>query len=536
VTNPVYKIETWTGETKDHTIGYGADIDALNIYFREAITSSVGVFSFAVPTVKGVPDPYYYGDIAIGDKVKIWMNYDSISGDPDFVGVVTKPNGRLSTAEGFVRQISGLSQGEILLRKQKKNRLWNGVEADDIIQELAEDLGIYDAAKIATDTTSETIEVQTERYMDVLKRVSDYYDAGGSVKKDFMVDWENELVWKARPWRTTGVETLKTGEHPHNILSYNVTRDVNAVKNNISVYGASFELPGLNHDGYCELTTDWTSDGAVSLNTDCKVGNYSIQGYDTDIAGASPMSVYLQRALSSFRCGWRHQRYLNFYWKYFHNSGVPEYDVVLALLAPDWSNRFSKDIGGYKNQNVWYHESQQLGSHGGWTSTGSPDWLDIQGFRLTHTNDNNVTSTVRVDELYFTGGHYYGTASSGSADRDLEVTHDRLASDSQCTQYAQTLLYQKSAIPIQIDMVVLGNPNVLVGDRLPITIPAEGISAQNYDVIEVGQLLDTRGYLTMVTMVNSENIRQPLATNQLALLIEARKQIQAVSRDEKAIF
>lgn len=531
MTRPVYKIETWTGDDKDYTI----EADVVSLFFKEVLTYGVGTFSFTVPTVKGIPDPYYFSDIAIDDIIKIWLRYNSVSGDPDFIGKVTKLNGRLSTAEGYVRQISGLSQGEVLLRKFKRDRLWSGVAASDIVEEICDDLGLG-KTKVEADATSETIEVQTERYIDALKRVSDYYDAGGSVKKDFFVNVDNDLVWASRdgtpPFRTTpDVEALTIGK---NVIRCNVIRDVNPVKNNITVYGARFEVPASTHDGYTEATTNWTSNGTVTAHdADYKAGQYSIQA--TKTVGSAPWTLYLQRTFDSIRCGWQHQRYARFYWKYFHNSPVVEYDVEIALLAPDWSNRFTKDVGLWKSEDVWYHRNMELGPHGGWASTGDPDWLDVQGWRISHLNGHGMSSTLRVDELYFTGGHYYGVASSGAADRDFEGSDARLTSDTLCTERAQTLLYQKSGQPIQIQLAIIGNPNVLVGDRIPLIIPSEGISEQDFDVIAVVQSFNTQGFITTPTMLNSENIRQPLQTNILEALINTQQAIKALSRDQKII-
>jgi len=527
VTNPVYQIETWTGAVKDHTI----TTDAISLFFKEVLTYGVGNFTFMVPAKKG--DTYYYDDIAIDDKVKIWLDYDSVGGDPDFIGKVTKPNGYLSAQGGYFRQISGLSQGEVLLRKHKTDTLWTAINASTIVEEICDDLGLG-KTKVEADATDETIEVQTERYIDVLKRVSDYYDAGGSVKKDFFVNVDNDLVWASRdgtsPFRSgEDVETLAVGT---NITSYNVIRDVTLVKDNITVYGASFELPAGTHDGYTEATTNWTSDGTVDTDLDAKAGKYSIEGERT----VSPATVYLQRSFSSFRCGWRHQRYIHFWYKGIRTGGVAAVSVYVHILAPDWSNRFTKLCLDFPHQDLWIHEIMELGPHGSWASTGSPDWTDVQGVRFVYDAGAASTKAVlRIDELYFTGGHYYGTASSGSAHRDLEVSDARLTSDTLCSERAETLLYQKSSQPIQIDLIIIGNPNVLVGDRIPVTIPAEGISAQNYDVISVGQSLTERGFITTATMLNSENIREPAQTNYLDALINTQQAVKALSRDQKVI-
>jgi len=228
---------------------------------------------------------------------------------------------------------------------------------------------------------------------------------------------------------------------------------------------------------------------------------------------------------------------MNFYWKYFHTSGFPEFDVEMAILAPDWTNRFYKDVGLWKSQNMWYHRKMELGPHGGWSSSGSPDWLDIQGIRLTHNCENGFTSTIRLDELWFSGGHFFNKVSDAASitayeQRDLEVIDDKLHSDAECGQRAETLLYQLKDPPIQITVPVKGNDNVLVGDRLTMTIPSEAISAQPYDVLTVENLLNLDNWTTTATMVNSSNWRSPL---QLRQQVDIRRRLRELGIDEKGI-
>lgn len=528
MTNPVYKIETWTGGVKDHTI----TDEARSLQFKEVLTYGVGTFSFTVPTVKGKPDPYYYDDITKDDTVKIWLDYDSVSGNPDFVGKVTKVSGRLSIQEGYVRQISGLSQGEIMLRKHKKNKLWSGIGASTIVTGIAGSLGLG-AGSIEADATAETIEVNTERFFDVLQRVSDYYDGGGSVQKDFYVNVANDLVWCSRdgtaPFRSgASVESLTIGD---NILSYDVIRDAMPVKNNIVVYGGPYNRPP-GSDDWCETLANWTSDDTLALSGTRVVGEYSISGF-TAVAN----NVYAQRTNTACRCGWRDQRYMNFYYYCVHGGGgAATAQLTVSLLAPIWADRFEKVFTGI-TQSVWFHKDLELGPHGNWSSVGSPGWADIRGARFKEFGGAGAGSAqVLIDEFHYTGGHYYGAASSGAADRDFELTDDKLTTNAECVQRAETIALRKETLPIQIAVVIAGNPNVLVGDRLSMTIPAEGISAANYDVISVGQLLSVDGgYLTTATMMNSANVRQPLKTNIADLIVEARNHMQALSRSEQRI-
>lgn len=164
MTVPVYKIEVYDS-TPDliHTI----TSDAINISTTEILTSGVGAFSFSVPTKKG--SDYAYDDVAVFDKVKIWFGYDSVSGDPDFVGRILRINAPLSTETGYVRTFKGRSQGEILLRNLKQNKHWEAENASDIVEELADDLSLG-KGDVASDTTDVTLTVKTETYFDLLKK------------------------------------------------------------------------------------------------------------------------------------------------------------------------------------------------------------------------------------------------------------------------------------------------------------------------------------------------------------------------------
>jgi len=458
LTRPVYKIETYTGANLDHTI----EKEEISLYFKEVVTEGVGVFSFTVPAVKGSPDPYYYEDIVEGDKVKIWMDYDSVSGNPDFIGYVTRISGRMSTQEGFVRQISGLSQGEVLLRSLKKDTQWNAVGASTIVTALATDLGLG-AGDIVADATAETIEVHTERYFDLLRRVSDYWaNAGTQVKKDFYVDVDNDLVWKARPFRTVGVETLTQGD---NIIRYNVVRDQNAVYNNIKVYGAA-ERPwsgSVSKDGWTEATTDWTTDGTLTANAvTVYMGTNSLRNEQN----ASADSVFSRTNLGSVDLSGTYKKDFNkmVLATRFDCAGAGTTFVRLwAQLETSGGNHFRKLYSFRENEDQWLVIEMCTGDDADWAETGSPDWTDINDVELAF--DFSAAMGFQwfhfIDMFYFTGARYEGSASSGSADRDLEVIYENLHSDGDCDKRAETLLYQKASIPIQIEITTPGNPNIL---------------------------------------------------------------------------
>ncbi len=86
-------------------------------------------------------------------------------------------------------------------------------------------------------------------------------------------------------------------------------------------------------------------------------------------------------------------------------------------------------------------------------------------------------------------------------------------------------------VPKQIDVIVEGNPNILIGDRLTMKIPEEGISSDYFDVISVAHTFDTRAYRTSVQMVDSRDIRQLLETSPLSSISVLKRNLNALTRD-----
>ncbi len=71
-------------------------------------------------------------------------------------------------------------------------------------------------------------------------------------------------------------------------------------------------------------------------------------------------------------------------------------------------------------------------SNGVWTKQASPNWWDIEyvEFHFEYTPNNDKYN--QIDGLRFHSDRWEGTASTSPADRDLEVTDDKLHSDRLC--------------------------------------------------------------------------------------------------------
>jgi hypothetical protein len=484
--------------------------EALDINIKEILTSGIGSFNFTLPAKKGVE--YVYTDILGNWKVKLYLAQTyQVTPDLLCVGKIKKITGPMSTSEGYIRAFEGKNQGEILERRFKLNKCWLNTDVDDIIAEVASDLSL--GSDIAVDTSHVDITVRTETYFDLLKKASDYWvSAGTQVKKDFYVDTSDALVWKARPIRTSGVEVLTIGT---NILEYTVIRDYLSIRNNITVYGIANGRYPADGDSWTEgSATGWTEvvgtfDYANAAN---KVGTYCISVIG--MGGSFAANGYYPHS----RLTVRDVNAINFW---HNNQAGPSVHGKIRLHAPDTSNYFeSTDVNGIGSTNTWTFNSLALGSaseydaslnpNGIWTKTGTPNWWDIQGFEFYW--ETTMGGNVKIDGVYYSPIRSYYTAADATSiaaygQADAEFTDENLLSATACESRAKTLLYQLKDPVIRADVTVKGTANLLIGDRVSLTIPAEGLSAVNFDVVAVEHCLNQNGWNTKASMVNSDSTR-----------------------------
>ena len=532
--NPVYKIETLTAAVLDHTI----TSDVVRIYTKDIITEGVGHFNFTVPTKKN--GSYYYDDIALGDIVKIYFGYGSVGATPNFIGKVGRISAPLSTQSGYQRIISGFSQGEILLRRLKRWRTFDDETANAIATELATDLGIDHAADIDANANLVTLHIENETYFDTLKRLSDYWvDAANQVKADFWVDVDGHLHWQNRPVRTAGVETLTVGE---NIISCPVTRDVHLVKNKIYVIGVGQKPQPEWRDWWTESDTNWTGmyGSTLSFDTGEKVyGDGSIECWDSAAIG-DPAEPYARRDLET-TVDWSEKNGVDrtFHIQYRMECSVaptPGWLFRVFLYAPDSTNMAYKEIGE-PVEDTWHEATWADTDFANWPG-GTPDWEQITAILCYAGAASAVDPMVvyeYVDDIYISDGRANYTAEDAASQasyglREVQYIDQQLMTNAECESRGKTLLYQRKDPPTQIVVTTKGNTNILIGDRLPMTIPAEGISAANYDIFSVENAFADQGFSTTAHMINSANTRQGLALDQRGMLIDFERKIRSLSR------
>jgi len=522
---PKCKIQTLTGTTQDYEI----TDDLVNVHVKDVL-NGVGTFNFVLPTVKGTTSQsYLYTDIAINDYAKIYF-WDSDGGScpatPNFKGRICKISTPLTLDSGYYRVFEGKLLTEILQKRIKPAKYWVDTEIDDIIAEIISDLSL--GSDIDVDTTAVTIYSEDDSYLDLIRKLSDMWvSAGSQVKKDFYVDAgdvghpNGHLVWKTRPLRVSS-ENLTVGT---NIITYNVLRDKDSVRNSITAYGYQGKIGVPGQDGRCEPSDKdaWTEPDPpvgwtvvhgtlTSQSATPKVGSYNLCGVG-ELTGGNKIMHFYRSGLGLTEFGKKAYNTLNFY-------------EEVRLYAPDASNYFYK---AFNPTGSWVFRQYQLGQNqeynvdtnptGAWSKIGSPLWNNIDAVCFYYFKSGNNSFTIYLDGLYFGHGRFRYTASSAPSitayeQQDMQIVDDSLISDANCATRAETLLYQLKDAPTRIDIETTGNTNLLIGDQLTLSIPAEGITAQPYDVLSVEHDFTKVGLKTKVSVVNSNvtptliNIRQ----------------------------
>jgi hypothetical protein len=513
------------------------------------MTTESSTFDF---TLEGMEDlSYVYNDIGANFKVAIYMGYGTLdAGDVQLVGKILKINGVVST-EGIIRHFEGKDLGEVLERRQKTNKRYQEEQADHIPSDVATELGLGISKDF--DTTTETITVRTEPYWDMMKRVSDYwYDGATKVQKDFYVDNgdgghpNGHLVWKARPLRTVGVESLVYGE---DFKKYDIIYDLLPSKNKITVYGAPSAFLPNDKDEWTEDsdTTNWTASSGTLTFTDTPVtpeeGVKCVICSHSDTSAPYAQDITFQRALPNITL--RNINSLNFY--YYPGTTAPVYaNQTCKLLCPDSSNYFKlRTFTGASNTMHWL--TVPLGEStiydaaenptGVWDAVGSPNWWSIQAIEF-HGDSTGSSGTLfmGIDKLYFSPDRWMGFAedptNQGIYDiREGEYTDENLLSNDECVKRAESLLMQLKEKTVGVSFTVAGNTNILRGDRIPLTLPPDNISAVDFDVVAVEHNFNSSGLWTTPQLVIGPDIRVFPPQTPTEALNRNIKQLKTVTSD-----
>ena len=495
--------------------------DPLEVHVKDILTSGVSTFNFTVSALKGFLNNYD----AIGHfyRVKIYIGQGTLtSSDLILNGRALKQTTTYAPPpSGCLRKIEGEGMGEVLKRRFKINKRWYGEPAENIPIEAANDLDL--GYSIVNDTTNVTLGVYSENYFELMQRISDYWvNAGLQLKKDFYVDNgdvpepNGYLYWKPRPLRTEGVESLIAGI---NVANYTVVSDVLPVRNNITVKGAANSYFPSDRDQWTENdSTGWTCViGTLQHNAGGGIlGTYCVQlnteGSEPTIGKANITHELVNlRDITTLK-----------FWHY--NAAAPDVVAVVRILAPSSiSAYFQADINNGGSTATM--ESFELGQNntfdaslnptGQWVQYGNANWEAMQGIEFEFRANIIPITAYKIDALhYLPYRHSYlatdPTSINNFGQRDAEYINDNLLSDSEVESHGEALLYQQQNPTIRIDATLTRfNSNVKKGDRCPVTLPMDNISAIDFDVVSVEHaFVKDIGAGTSATLIYSGDTRK----------------------------
>jgi len=549
MTIPVYKIETYTVAVKDYTI----EKDCVAYRVKTALTGQLGNFSFTLPGMRGLTQ--CYDDIAVWDKVKIYLDYDSVGATPLFVGRIENIQNRWISGPPpqYVRIFSGRDQGEVTARLIRDQWSSGGGTAHDVVDKWCDDCGLG-KTEVAADATAVDVVSHQSKYAPLLRDICDY---ATSIDKDWYVDVDNNLVWKVRPIRDTGISTLTVGE---NVKSYNLTRNLREVYNKFYVFGASeptvddtavcdhgldcspTDLPA-NHEDWDETLNDWTCDsksGTDSLILGAAAPHCGDKYVIVSVAWGDSVAdewVWQQRAFNVLRV--KDSARLDWYYR-FVSPGNTLQSAYVMLLAPDTSNYFIYhiDSSNFPAENTGTHfyamcgpAYEAIAGNEKWQRVGDPDWYNLQGIRFYSLVDTDASEGLQqfIDCLYFSSLRWHDLDEDGGSQtsygvRPMLVVDDRIHSNTHASNYAAVLKDRHKDVPLQLDVVMPLDTNLLIGDRIPITIAKENLSAQDFDVIIVEHLMTKElGTLTRGTLVSKARMRTALKTTDSNVILRDMK-------------
>jgi hypothetical protein len=177
---------------------------------------------------------------------------------------------------------------------------------------------------------------------------------------------------------------------------------------------------------------------------------------------------------------------------------------------------------------------------GKWVKFGSPNWETIEGLEIYTINLGNG-NVYDVDGLCFSQGRWRKSPLSDAAsvasygEFDQIVVDDNLRADSQCENRGNAMLWQNSDTGQRLDLTCVGSNNILLGDRLTVTLPREGVTATNFYVLAVDQNYDVKEWQTKVTCIGSSDSKYIPARTVNGILSRSIKNLQKLNISMKKI-
>jgi hypothetical protein len=325
------------------------------------------------------------------------------------------------------------------------------------------------------------------------------------------------------------------------------------------------DLP-VDHDAWTDDIANWTTTSGSGLHHLPEVYN-----------GVAPhigtwCIIHYVEALLSQEHEWINALYslttpvrikdtatLDFVWRIADASAHTPTAASVALYTPTSGNKYHFEFDGvaggkfpFPNSAGFTHYTITLGPGNEnvagvnqFVEVGTGNWFDIEAIaiKITFDNDEDAAVSSMIDAMYFSNLRWQDydndLAGSGAAygQRDLVVVDDRLHSTADAQNMAAMLLAKHKDPFLQLDITTPMDTNILIGDRIPITIANEGLTAQDFDVIRVEHTMDQNGFLTKSTMISQARVRSPSkVTNPEVIMRGLKEQLASGTNSQWATW
>ena len=286
--------------------------------------------------------------------------------------------------------------------------------------------------------------------------------------------------------------------------SYQKSEDWHRVRNKIKVYGCFNDNAQMPKDeNWTESLLNWVAGkGTLSLTDSNEAGTYSIlcSTTGTQTLFSRTLQPELMTASGLKRTTKNSFGKIHFYWL---TNGTPVSNgASIVLQAPDTSNYFIQYLSGTSGS-----LTLTLGPDGGWTSSGSPNWDNIQKITLSVVSSVSNFGTL-IDNLRLREGRFYALKEDSESQSvygmrmDEPIVDDSLKSDAECQGRAESIIAVLKDLLITLsDVVVDGDHRYNPGDRQRIVVSNDGLDAY-FRIIQVQHSVKGTQWNSVLTLSN----------------------------------
>lgn len=548
---PVYVVR-FSGSSGWSNIDFGlSQINKLvKLSVKPGLTSAIGSFELTIPDT-GSSGEGFKGIVPYSD-VYIWYGYNNTGSIPDLRGKIETIKSELGD-NGWVRTIIGRDYGEALFRILERQSYTGSVY--NTVVALKDKAGLGSAnTYISSSATAIPTILSNDNCFKGIEELSNSPSIVSNTNTgpmDFYVDQTKLLHWFPRQ-TSLGTQTFLVGT---NIFSYKYFNDLGESKNQYYVFGmrnsngtTGSDIP-TDHDSYTEPgTPDWTSrakSGSNDWETITVIGDNSLghaTGSNAIWSGIGIGHEYESLEMEikkAFPAGGRilinDGDILHLYHGVERDPLETDPFEQRVRLETDANNYFECKLE--TTSNSWYADSNRIerslnlgptsegisvtgaadtktGSYR-WTRYGSPDWYNINSFVLYQSSSNGPGPVdIAVDGLYIGTRFQFQTGSVLAQNafglRDAIVIDEKINSTDYCRNVAISLLQQNSGSIVQVELYTTGSPALQLGWQYALTLPAEGISAQNYTLIDLEHIIGEDGFTTKCLFTDKKEVRVPI--------------------------